>query len=99
MAKSLNLAGDSKPRHPRRGMPSTMILAARGRTFEVGSIDALLFRDGIAKGRPRSLSWVAVPFCLRRGILNACNAALGAWLCPGSACELCYRDLVLHEST
>lgn len=32
MAKSLNLAGDSKPRHPRRGMPRTLILAARGRT-------------------------------------------------------------------
>lgn len=27
MAKSLNLAGDSKPRHPRRGMPRTLILA------------------------------------------------------------------------
>lgn len=32
MAKSLNLAGDSKPRHPRRGTPRTLILAARGRT-------------------------------------------------------------------
>lgn len=32
MVKSLNLAGDSKPRHPRRGMPRTLILAARGRT-------------------------------------------------------------------
>jgi hypothetical protein len=27
MAKSLNLAGDSKPRHSRRGMPRRLILA------------------------------------------------------------------------
>lgn len=60
IAKSLNLAGDSEPRHsaPRDAQDADPRIA-RGRTFEFGSIDALLFRDGkatVVKGvcRPRS---------------------------------------------